>query len=205
MSEIEDLKNTVINHTQCMTSEITVVPRDCVSLYNIVKKGDIVLEFAGGQGQTTSVLLHRGVRLTTCEMNLDSLKVLRELVDGRATILEGPIASNIDKLPKEVDVLVIDAEHFVPCVQWYTEHLWPRVKMGGHIWFHDMRPEPGVGTEYAYVMSHIDHDKFVVVEHNWEMSDGVDGWDSIPRQGGGSKACSMILRREDKKICDDSL
>lgn len=56
---------------------------------------------------------------------------------GRVPKLIGDITKNLDKVPKEIDFLFHDTNHDTDTTQWVVDNIFPRIKEGSCVVFHD--------------------------------------------------------------------
>jgi predicted O-methyltransferase YrrM len=56
---------------------------------------------------------------------------------GVEPIMVGDVTKNLDKIPKKIDFLMHDDDHDLATTQWVVDNIFPRLKKGALVIFHD--------------------------------------------------------------------
>lgn len=111
-------------------------------------------------------------------------------MNGEAPIMIGDITKNLDKVPKELDFLFHDSNHDRETTDWVFKNIFPRLKKGALIIFHDWavrenadgtwtgKDQNGRGawgeTEYMLELHRAGKFPFQKVYFNWELGSGLE-------------------------------
>lgn len=78
-------------------------------------------------------------RLYSYDIVDDSTKVIpKQLAQGRWAFFKGDIKKKMEKIPKDMDYVFIDAEHTANFAEWYTKNLFPIIPKESTISVHDV-------------------------------------------------------------------
>ena len=156
-------------------TNITYTPHDCQVMFDIIQKATIepgcrIFEFAGGGGMSATCIrqaMYQPAEFTTVEVEEHKWDVLEAYLKGWGNLIKGDIRDQLDEVPEEIDVLVIDADHSKECANWYMDNLLPRVVSGGYCILHDMCDLPGHDDEYFTVLTRLSLDEWEVIDRTY--------------------------------------
>jgi predicted O-methyltransferase YrrM len=149
--EIQTLEDKYFNADGYIFSrdfEHRVDPESMAMIYSFVRKfrPTNCLEIGTSHGGTTCAILSALIKnnkpykfvgselldklLVECEKNcLDKC--------GVKPVMIGDITKNLDKVPKTIDFLMHDSDHDLTTTQWVLDNIFPRLKNGALVIFHD--------------------------------------------------------------------
>ncbi len=128
--------------------EHRVDPDSEAQIYSMIRKfkPNTCLEICSSHGGSTTVitsaLIKNGKPFTFISSELlDDLRLEAErnvmARCKRTPFMIGDITKNLDKVPEELDFLMVDNDHDLATTVWIFEHIIPRVKKGSLVVFHD--------------------------------------------------------------------
>jgi predicted O-methyltransferase YrrM len=210
----EALREAVNAHCRTLPIKtVTLTPRDCLVLgHTVFMAAEAstlrVVEYAGGLGVTTAVLVealrqveHPDAVLITCEIDSTRCERLRQLIGSAGVVLEGDIYAQPEAVIAEpIDLLVIDSAHVPLDTEWYIGNLWPAVRIGGYIWLHDMPDGDGdARLELEAVSIAARSLQWPILRRTGRkpgtQGKGVWAWNELPNTEKGTHNGAMVLRR----------
>jgi cephalosporin hydroxylase len=178
-------------------------------IYSLLRdfKPTSLLEFGTSYGGTAcltmTALLKNGkpFKFVASEMNPQVLgectaNIMKAC--GKLPTMVGKIEDNLDKVPKELDWVLIDTNHDLENCKWYMENIIPRVKKGGMVVIHDWavreidgklvyENNDGSGHEIVYLMDLYEKGTLPLEKFYWTWGDG-----ERTRRGGPIEAATSI-------------
>lgn len=106
----------------------------------------IVVEIGPDRGWSSSWILRaladNGTgHLYSCDLyDYSTRAVPRDLPQGRWTFVQGDATTSLDRLPRDIDLLLIDAAHTAAFARWYLERVLPGLRPGTAVAIHDIFP-----------------------------------------------------------------
>lgn len=137
---------------------------ECEITYMLMRhfKPLTVVEISPNQGWSSCWILHglkdNGTgKLISYDIIEDSEKKIPiELTSGRWELIVGDVMESLDKIPKNIDYLYIDSDHYCVFTQWYLDNLFPMLRSKTpvciHDIYHDSHPETYIYEERGLVM-----------------------------------------------------
>lgn len=104
---------------------------------------------------------------------------------GKEPVMIGDITKNLDKIPEKIDFLFHDSNHDLETTQWVIDNIFPRLKKGALVIFHDWAVEEkdgewkakdGAWPETNYLLKLHKEGKFPLqkVYFNYEEGGGLE-------------------------------
>jgi len=163
-------------------------------IYSIIRehKPTSLLEFGTSYGGTAcltmTALLKNDKPFTYIASEMEP-KIMEECkynlmkACGQLPTMVGKIEDNMDKVPEELDYVLIDTNHDLENCKWYVENIFPRIKKGGLLIIHDWavreygdqlvyENNDGTGFEILYLMQLIKAGRFPFRKLYWAWGDG---------------------------------
>lgn len=123
-------------------------PDSSAILYSLIRafQPTVSLEIGSWRGGSTCVitaaLQKNGGKFTHIVSEIDdecraaTVENVRQIcgVEARAV---GDITKHLNNVPKKLDLLFVDTDHDLETTQWIVENIFPRLKKGGMLVFHD--------------------------------------------------------------------
>jgi len=163
-------------------------------IYSIIReyKPVSLLEFGTSYGGTAcltmAALLKNDKPFTYIASEMDP-RILAECtynimkLCGKLPTMVGKIEENMDKVPQELDYVLIDTNHDLENCKWYLENIIPRVKKGGLVIIHDWavrevdgklyyENNDGTGHEIVHLMDLYEKGELPLEKLYWAWGDG---------------------------------
>jgi predicted O-methyltransferase YrrM len=150
-----------------------------------------VLEIAPYYGWSTTWLLQalrdNGLgRLHSYDLvDYSRWTVPADLAGGRWSFVQADVREAVDRLPREVGYLFLDATHTAEFARWYLDELFPRLRPGTLVSVHDVVRGPVLPPM---------PESIVLLE--WLERRGVPYFTAAPGQRGGAHDALVALKRE---------
>lgn len=140
---------------------------ECEITYLLIRyfRPHTVVEISPNQGWSSCWILHalkdNGIgKLFSYDLINDStIKIPKELTNSRWEFILGDVMNSLDRIPKNIDYLYLDSDHYCIFTQWYIDNLFPMLRSKTpvciHDIYHDTHPETHIHEERGLVMKWI--------------------------------------------------